>query len=340
MNKISIFRGIVKVVYAPYRKISLSAMANSRYEYVKGFELDDRILPNIWVVVRIDGKGFHKFAKAHDFEKPNDVNGKQCNNFREDIFIICVSISALNLMNHAAVTVMEEFRDIVLSYGQSDEYSFIFRREADVYKRRAAKILSYVTSLFTSSYVYNWNVWFPNKKLEYAPSFDGRIVLYPTDQNLRDYLSWRQADVHINNLYNTVFWNLVLKGGMTNQQAENELRGTFSADKNEILFSKFGINYNTIDPMFRKGTILLRKRIQIPNLPNVKRQLIIPLYEDMIRDKFWKEHAEILGKYLPGDHEYEKNEDNDSNKLPELVIRQLEKLNYRTDSNKSVQVAK
>lgn len=93
MNKISIFRGIVKVVYAPYRKISLSAMANSRYEYVKGFELDDRILPNIWVVVRIDGKGFHKFAKAHDFEKPNDVNGKQCKNFHEDIFILCFHFS-------------------------------------------------------------------------------------------------------------------------------------------------------------------------------------------------------------------------------------------------------
>ena len=24
--------------------------------------------------------------------------------------------------------------------------------------------------------------------------FDGRVVLYPTEKNLRDYLSWRQAD--------------------------------------------------------------------------------------------------------------------------------------------------
>lgn len=50
-------------------------MACSKYEYVKNFELDDRILPNIWIVVRVDGKGFHKFSKTHNFEKPNDDRG-------------------------------------------------------------------------------------------------------------------------------------------------------------------------------------------------------------------------------------------------------------------------
>lgn len=51
-------------------------MACSRYEYVKDYELDDKILPNVWIVVRIDGKSFHKFTKAHNFEKPNDARGE------------------------------------------------------------------------------------------------------------------------------------------------------------------------------------------------------------------------------------------------------------------------
>lgn len=51
-------------------------MACSRYEYVKSYEQDDKILPNVWIVIRIDGKKFHKFANAHNFEKPNDENGK------------------------------------------------------------------------------------------------------------------------------------------------------------------------------------------------------------------------------------------------------------------------
>lgn len=63
--------------------------------------------------------------------------------------------------------------------------------------------------------MYNWSKYFANEELQYAPSFDGRIILYPTDQNLRDYLNWRQADCHINNLYNTTFWLLVQQGGMT-----------------------------------------------------------------------------------------------------------------------------
>ena len=37
-----------------------TAMAKSKYEYVKEFETDDRMLKNVYVLVRIDGKGFHK----------------------------------------------------------------------------------------------------------------------------------------------------------------------------------------------------------------------------------------------------------------------------------------
>jgi tRNA(His) guanylyltransferase len=60
-------------------------------------------------------------------------------------------------------------------------------------------------------------------------------------------------------LYNTTFWALVLKGGRSATEAEEDLKGTVSADKNEILFSKFGINYNNEPEMYRKGSIMLRK---------------------------------------------------------------------------------
>ena len=35
-------------------------MACSKYEYVKHYEADDRLLPGCWIVVRLDGKGFTK----------------------------------------------------------------------------------------------------------------------------------------------------------------------------------------------------------------------------------------------------------------------------------------
>lgn len=30
--------------------------------------------------------------------------------------------------------------------------------------------------------------------LQYPPSFDGRLVMYPTGKEVRDYFAWRQAD--------------------------------------------------------------------------------------------------------------------------------------------------
>jgi tRNA(His) guanylyltransferase len=35
-------------------------------------------------------------------------------------------------------------------------------------------------------------------------------------------------------------------------------QGTDSKDKNELLFSRFGINYNNLPPRFRKGSVIVR----------------------------------------------------------------------------------
>ena len=156
-------------------------MACSQYEYVKLFEKPLHLLQNTWLVIRIDGHGFSRFTSSHNFTKPNDIR-------------------ALHLANHCARQVMNEFNDIILSYGESDEFSFVFRRECNMFQRREMKLVSTLVSLFTSNYVCAWRDFFPDLPLQYPPSFDGRAILYPTAKNLHDYLSWRQADCHINNL--------------------------------------------------------------------------------------------------------------------------------------------
>ncbi|XP_061473477.1 probable tRNA(His) guanylyltransferase isoform X2 [Rhineura floridana] len=139
--------------------------------------------------------------------------------------------------------------------------------------------------------------------------FDGRVVLYPSDQNLKDYLSWRQADCHVNNLYNTVFWTLVQRGGLTPAQAQKQLQGTLAGDKNEILFSQFNINYNNEPLIYRKGTVLvwqkadqiIKKKIKIPEETEEKevevirpRTTTVPFHCDIIGDHFWDQYPEIL----------------------------------------------
>ncbi|KAK0148094.1 putative tRNA(His) guanylyltransferase [Merluccius polli] len=267
-----------------------TAMAKSKYEYVRLFETDDTCLRNCYVVVRLDGRNFHKFSEKHSFAKPNDHR-------------------ALGLMTRSARSVMEELEDVVIAYGQSDEFSFVFKRTSTWFKRRASKLMTHVASQFSSSYVFYWKEYFAEQPLLYPPGFDGRVVLYPSNRNLRDYLSWRQADCHVNNLYNTAFWTLIQKGGLTTVQAEERLKGTLAADKNEILFSEFDINYNNEPPLLRKGTTLIwekrdepvTKWVKLPNEEGEKemtvtrsRKRVCPHHCDIIGDQFWEEHQDIL----------------------------------------------
>ncbi|KAG2132987.1 Thg1 C terminal domain-containing protein [Suillus clintonianus] len=223
-------------------------MAGTKFAYVRNFELPDPLLPDTYLVCRLDGHSFHRFSDEHGFSKPNDER-------------------ALQLMDHAAKSTMIEFKDIMLAFGESDEFSFLFRKSTNLYNRRHSKILTMLTSYFTSCYVFNWSQYFPDTPLRYPPSFDGRIVVYPTERAIRDYFSWRQADTHINNLHNTIFWALIQKGGQTTTEAHATLRGTVSATKHEMLFSRFGINYNEISQRFKKGSVIVREIVHIPSHP-------------------------------------------------------------------------
>lgn len=59
-----------------------------------------------------------RFAEQHRFTKPNDNR-------------------ALGLMTRSARSVMGDLEDIVIAYGQSDEFSFVFKRTSTLFKRRA-----------------------------------------------------------------------------------------------------------------------------------------------------------------------------------------------------------
>ena len=283
-------------------------MANSRFEYTKRFEQSDELLPQCWIVVRIDGKGFTKFCQAHAFRKPNDER-------------------ALQLMDSCAVAVMKEFGDIRIAYGESDEYSFVFHKKCTLYKRRAFKLVSVVVSLFSASYVRLWSTFFPATELQYTPMFDGRAVCYPNEKVLRDYLSWRQVcealfcvlllwwpeqpavslqlrtcsvqvDTHINNQYNTCYWALRNQAGKTPCEAQAVLKGTLTDFKNEMLFTQFGVNYNELPERFKKGSVIIRRMQLVCGSDSEgtgkHRSAPAVLHVDIIKDEFWQQNPELL----------------------------------------------
>ena len=76
---------------------------------------------------------------------------------------------------------MKSYGDCVLAIGESDEFSFIFKRKTTLFNRRSIKILTTIVSQFTSMYVFYWSE-FMKTPLQYPPSFEGRIVVYPSLQ--------------------------------------------------------------------------------------------------------------------------------------------------------------
>ncbi|KAI3895371.1 hypothetical protein MKX03_032584, partial [Papaver bracteatum] len=163
------------------------------------------------------------------------------------------------------------------------------------------KIVSITVSFFTSVYVMKWKEFFLDKDLKSALSFDARTICYPSTKIVRDYLAWRQ-DVcntfssvgHINNQYNTCLWMLI-GSGMTESEAQADLCGKQKQDKNEILFQRFRINYAELPAIFRKGSCVFKVRETDSGL-SVKRgrtEVVID-HCDIIRDKFWKNHVNIL----------------------------------------------
>lgn len=275
-------------------------MANSRLDYFKEQEkLNNlRFLLNTYIVIRVDGCKFHSYSSEHNFDKPNDKR-------------------ALDLMAEAARQVILMFKgDISLAYGHSDEFSFLLNASSNIYNRRKEKIISMITSVFTAYYNSKWDQYFdiPQK----IPAFfDARADEYPRYKDVIDYFRWRQIDCHINNLYNTTLHAMtgryvrhepcqdtVKKTPITDwvqdkfvsaKEATERLSGTVSADKHDIMFLEYKINYNNELEQFKKGTILM------PN-PN-DRSTVESQNRDLIESaSFWDSVSHIFEDYIGSSH--------------------------------------
>jgi len=151
--------------------------------------------------------------------------------------------------------------------------------------------------------VHLWPAHFPaGPALASLPAFDARAVAYPSDAALRDYLSWRQADCHINHQYNLCFWGLVKDLGLSHVEAQAALRGTDTAAKNEIMYARLGRNYNDEPAVLRKGSVCVRdRRARVEVSRGVEPRVVVRLrpfvdclHVDIIGDAFWAARPHFL----------------------------------------------
>lgn len=216
--------------------------------------LDQVILPELYLAVRIDGRNFTKLTKETcKFEAPFDVR------FR-DAMIDTVK----HLMGCG-------FR-IVYGYTQSDEISLLFHPDDTTFGRKTRKINSVLAGEASA---------FFSLRLGVPACFDCRVIPLPNLECVRDYFSWRQEDAHRNSLNAHCYW-LLRREGLTAQEATRQISGKTVAFKNELLFSR-NINFNELpnwqkrgvglysasyekegfDPIQNKTVVSLRNRIEV-----------------------------------------------------------------------------
>ncbi len=183
-----------------------------------------KILPDTWVIIRVDGRKFSRVTAEH-FEKPYDPVMHRA-------------------MVEAAEVLLRQMQG-VYCYTESDEISVAFAPAWTMFDREVEKIVSLTASMASTTFSLATGI---------AAHFDSRIWVSALREDVVKYFHWRQADAARCALYNWCHWTLLGEGNSA-QQATAILHQTDVAFKNELLFTR-GINYNEVPAWQRRGTAL------------------------------------------------------------------------------------
>lgn len=194
---------------------------------------DQCVLPGIFIVVRLDGRGFTKLTReVHNFEAPFDTQ------FRDHMVTTTAHL-------------MECGFNVIYGYTQSDEISLLLHLGDETFGRKDRKINSVLAGEASAKF---------SLSLGAMACFDSRVCQLPNTKLVIDYFRWRNEDAHRNALNSHCYW-MLRKKGQDAQTATNELKGMSVADKNELLFQN-GINFNEVPTWQKRGIGLYWERYE------------------------------------------------------------------------------
>jgi tRNA(His) 5'-end guanylyltransferase len=182
------------------------------------------VLPEMYMVARIDGRNFTRLTKeTHKFETPFDTR------FR-DMMLETVQ----HLMNCGF--------HVIFGYTESDEISLLFHPAENAFGRKTRKYNSILAGEASAKF---------SLLLGDIACFDCRICELPTMDLVVDYFRWRNEDAHRNALNAHCYWKL-REEGKGARKATQMIEGLSIAEKNELLFQR-GINFNQVPNWQKRG---------------------------------------------------------------------------------------
>lgn len=182
------------------------------------------VLPGLYMVARLDGRGFTRLTKEIcGFEAPFDER------FRDLMVATTESLMTCG------------FR-VTYAYTESDEISLLFDRDEASFGRKLRKFDSTLAGEASATF---------SLLLGRAATFDCRISQLPDIARVVDYFRWRNEDAARNALSAHCYWAL-RKSGLGVKEATARLLGLSVSDKNELLF-QLGINFNDVPGWQKRG---------------------------------------------------------------------------------------
>ena len=206
---------------------------------------DHCALPGLYLVARLDGRGFTRLTKeVHPFEAPFDERMRD--------YMVETTRHLLDC----------GFR-MVYGYTQSDEISLLLHPNEDTFGRKLRKYISVLAGEASAQF---------SLQLGAVGVFDCRISQLPRQQDVLDYFRWRQEDAGRNSLNAHCYW-LLRKQGRTVGEATSQVKGLSTSAKHDLLFGA-GINYNTLPTWQKRGVGLYWEDYSKPGLNPVSQQPI------------------------------------------------------------------
>ena len=186
--------------------------------------LDQVLLPETYMVARLDGRGFTRLTKEiYKFEAPFDER------FRD-------------MMVHTVEGLMNCGFRIVYAFTESDEISLLFDVSEDACGSKVRKYNSTLAGEASAIF---------SLEIGRVATFDCRMIPLPNEEKVQDYFRWRQEDANRNALNSHCYW-MLRKEGKSIHEATNALKGKGVDFKNELLFAR-GTNYNDLPSWQKRG---------------------------------------------------------------------------------------
>lgn len=190
-----------------------------------------QLMPMLPFVVRLDGRSFHTYTKG--MKRPYDPGMSRC-------------------MQTTLKSLIEEFHPTV-GYTQSDEISLLFHYNDEnqqmIFGGKVSKILSTISAFASVAFYKESLSWLPEKNL-HSPTFDARVMQYPTLTLATENLMWREIDATRNSV--TMLAHSLY--------SHKELHGKNHNAKLDMIVAA-GKNWNHYPTHFKRGVYMARQAV-------------------------------------------------------------------------------